>query len=657
VNTIIRGKPISDSDSSKAREPVGATEEQLHDAIESISEGVILWDKDERFVFCNTRYRDAFSEIADLLVPTMTFPEFCRSSAERGLVATETHDLETWIRARLARFRTPGETIIHQHRDGRWMQTRDYETRDGGTLIVRTDITEQKLVEENLQKAHATLEEKIEERTNALQKSQTLYQGIVEDQSEFISRFTPDGTRTFINGAYSKFLGETDDKLTSVSLYNAIHENHRGEFKTTIASFTPDNNRKEHEQLILRFDDEFRWVHWIDRAVFNEQGRLVEIQSVGRDVTDHRQAEILNTRLGRIVDRSLNEIYTFDSQTLKFIQVNRGAQINLGYTMEELEELTASDIKPNIPRHEFDELIRPLRDGSEEKIVFETVHQRKDGSTYDVEVHLEVMQTETPAVFVAIVQDITERKRAEEDLRRALVNAEQANQAKSEFLATMSHELRTPLNAILGFSEILSGQYLGPTGKEKTREYAKDINASGEHLLELVNDLLDISTIEAGKHSLVKEQLSISDTVQDCTKFIAENMESKGIELVINKLDKLPSFYADRRAIRQILLNLLSNSTKFTAEGGKITLSVTASSEQTTFKVTDTGIGIPAEKIPKLTDPFVRGEQNPHKSVDGWGLGLSIANSLVELHDGTLEIESIVDKGTTVTVTLPNSET
>lgn len=249
---------------------------------------------------------------------------------------------------------------------------------------------------------------------------------------------------------------------------------------------------------------------------------------------------------------------------------------------------------------------------------------------------------------------VIERIQAEEEIRVALVEAEQANQAKSEFLATMSHELRTPLNAILGFSDILSNQYFGPPGEGKYREYAMDIHSSGEHLLELVNDLLDLSTIEAGKQSLVKEELPADEIVSECLRIVGEKAYNVGLELVMNVPKGNTPLFADRRAIKQIFLNLLFNAVKFTPEGGKVTISAKASKQNTTFNITDTGQGISDEELPTLTEPFVRSERDPHKTVEGWGLGLAITNSLVELHDGKMDIKSTIGKGTTVTLAFPN---
>jgi PAS domain S-box-containing protein len=254
--------------------------------------------------------------------------------------------------------------------------------------------------------------------------------------------------------------------------------------------------------------------------------------------------------------------------------------------------------------------------------------------------------------YQAVGHDITERKQAEDGRRDALAEAETANKAKSEFLAAMSHELRTPLNAILGFAEILMREYLGPIGDRKYAEYATDIHSSGEYLLSLVNDLLDISTIEAGKTSLVKEQMEVAEVIAESLHMVSDKAAENSIELVATETGPLPLLFADRRAIRQILLNLLTNALKFTPEGGTVTVSATSSNEKATFTIADTGIGIAADRLSEVTSPFTRGEKDPYKS-EGWGLGLAITKSLIDLHDGDIAIQSELGKGTTVKVELP----
>jgi len=489
-----------------------------------------------------------------------------------------------------------------------------------------------------------------------LDETKKQYQAVVEDQTEMISRHLPDGTRTFVNESYCKYLGKTREQLIGQSAYAEMPADDLQRLKAIYSSLTPDKPTGEFEFSFSAPNGETVWQLWTKRAFFDEVGRVVEYQSVGRDISTRKRTETLNARLGRIVEQSLNEVYVFDAQTFRFLQVNLGARNNLKYTMEELRHLTPLDIKPNFTRQQFEDVIKPLRDKTEDKIIFVTVHRRKDGSDYDVEIHLQLIDTETPEVFGAIIQDITERKHAEASLRTALVEAERANNAKSEFLATMSHEFRTPLNAILGFSEMMRAQYFGPLGSKNYNEYANDIYDSGEHMLELVNDVLDIAAIEAGKRSIVKEVITIDELLKSCIRNVEEAAEQKIINLSVDVAEDLPLLYADRRSTIQVIHNLLSNAIKFTPRDGKVSVSASAADHEIVIKVMDSGIGISADHLPEITEPFIQADADPHYTQEGTGLGLSIVKSLVEAHDGTLNIESEIDKGTTVTVSLPSHE-
>ncbi|MBC8239766.1 MAG: PAS domain-containing sensor histidine kinase [Alphaproteobacteria bacterium] len=252
--------------------------------------------------------------------------------------------------------------------------------------------------------------------------------------------------------------------------------------------------------------------------------------------------------------------------------------------------------------------------------------------------------------------DITRGKHAEKALQSALVDAERANTAKSEFLATMSHEFRTPLNAILGFSEMLRAQYFGPLGSDNYREYAHDIYTSGAHMLSLINDILDISAIEAGKRALVKEAINVDDMLKICIKGVEKMADDGGIKLSLDVPHGVPLLYADKRSAIQIVQNLLSNAVKFTDRGGDVTVSAVPGDQKLMIKVQDTGAGIPPDKLQDITDPFFQTHSDPHIAQQGTGLGLAIVKSLVEAHDGELAFESETGKGTSVTVTFPSDE-
>lgn len=252
-----------------------------------------------------------------------------------------------------------------------------------------------------------------------------------------------------------------------------------------------------------------------------------------------------------------------------------------------------------------------------------------------------------------IMQDVTETMKRENDLVKAKENVEKAYAAKTQFLANMSHELRTPLNAVIGFSEMMERQLLGPIGNDKYLDYISGIRKSGEHLLSLISDILDMSKIEAGKYELSLEEFNLTKTARLAVHMVEGRAMNDNVKIIVQALSEKIDIVADRRAVMQIVLNLLSNAVKFSHKNNNVTLTIKNDDDFAFISVEDHGIGIPANKLARITEPFEQVENHYSREYEGTGLGLSITKELTEIHGGEINIKSAVDVGTTVLIKLP----
>jgi signal transduction histidine kinase len=275
-------------------------------------------------------------------------------------------------------------------------------------------------------------------------------------------------------------------------------------------------------------------------------------------------------------------------------------------------------------------------------------HQR-DGRIFEI-----IHQPLADGAIVSTFSDVTEREAHEATLRAARETAEAASRAKSAFLANMSHELRTPLNAIIGFSEVMRNELMGPIGSERYRNYAGDIHGSGRHLLQLINDVLDISKIESGKAELREEQVDLGRVIDECASLIAPQAAANALSIKVDVTNVLPELRGDTRAIKQVLLNLLSNAIKFTPSRGEVALTARVNeADDLELAVSDSGIGIAEEDAERIFEPFYQVDSDLSRRFEGTGLGLSLVKGLVEMHGGTVKVRSAPDQGTVFTVTLP----
>ncbi|MGA7495678.1 MAG: PAS domain S-box protein [Isosphaeraceae bacterium] len=412
------------------------------------------------------------------------------------------------------------------------------------------------------------------------------------------------------------------------------------------------------------------------QVVRDEGGKAIRMFGTVQDITEQRQLEealsqeAIRRRI--LVEQSSDGIVVLDEDGLVFEANQRFGEM-LGYTAEEVSQLHVWDWDVQWTR---EELLRIVRSADESGSHLETRHRRKDGTLLDVEISGNGALCSGRKLIFCVCRDISRRKQAEKDIRNlnaslerrvaertselVAANAELARAArlKDEFLASMSHELRTPLNGILTMSESLQEQIYGSLNAGQERAI-RDIEECGRHLLALINDILDVAKIEAGKIELETHPVSVQSLCQSSLRMVKDAAHKKKIEVSLAVDETVPVLIADERRVKQILVNLLSNAVKFTPEAGKIGLQVVGDrlNHQLRFSVWDTGIGVSAEEQPRLFKPFSQLDSGLARKYAGTGLGLALVKRLTEMHGGSVGVVSQPGQGSRFTVSLPWIET
>jgi PAS domain S-box-containing protein len=341
-------------------------------------------------------------------------------------------------------------------------------------------------------------------------------------------------------------------------------------------------------------------------------------------------------------------------RTLQLTFVSPRVHDALGYHPREIIGRSLSDL-PQRPAPRLQALIAGERHQPFRDIEIEVKHRSGDVLLFRLN-GLPVYCPDSGSFlgYRGTAENVTALRQREEALIGAKESAELANRAKTEFLANMSHELRTPLNAVIGFSEIMESELLGPLGSSQYKSYAADIHESAQHLLTLINDILDVAKIEAGAHELRDEEVDPYDIVSAVERLVSERAARAVLKLSTDLPSGLPKLRADERKLKQVLLNLLSNAIKFTPEHGRVALAARLNNDGSfIFEVSDTGIGIAAEDIPRAFAPFEQVDSRLSRQFEGTGLGLPLSDGFVRLHGGTLELVSTPGKGTRAVVKLP----
>lgn len=366
-------------------------------------------------------------------------------------------------------------------------------------------------------------------------------------------------------------------------------------------------------------------------------------------------AERAARQMRRVVEGSRQGIVVRTNERLLYM--NDGFARMIGYAdAHELREQPAATMNSSIHPDDVEMIVGRVEArmrGLEITPHYEFRLLHRDGSTVWADAQAALVDWDGVPASLSWITDITARKRAEEDLIRAKEAAEFANRAKTEFLANMSHELRTPLNAILGFAEIIANEMFGPC-KPQYAGYAHDIHASGKHLLELINDVLDLAKLEAGKLELHESEISLPDLIEQCLNLVRPKADEGQVHLATDIGSGTPTLKADPRALRQVLLNLLSNAIKFTPGGGTVTVRLRdGGAKGIAIAVCDSGIGMSPADIEVALAPFGQVDSALARRHQGTGLGLPITHSLMRLHEGELLIDSTPGKGTIITAVFP----
>lgn len=394
--------------------------------------------------------------------------------------------------------------------------------------------------------------------------------------------------------------------------------------------------------------------------VLDEDGGVLALDVIGQpDIADQsilqRERDDAISMLTSIFDVSEVGIVVSDEKG-NMVRVNESFVRTFGWSKDDLindhiTSIITPDERARAIKNNEEFLAGNIRGSGEVRIIC------KDGHIANVlftSAPLELSQKRK--FLVTTVMDITLRKQMEHSLIEAKDQADTANRAKSSFLANMSHELRTPLNAIIGFSDMMISETFGPVNNSKYEEYLQDMNASANHLLDIINEVLDMSKIEAGRLELDESYVDVGQIIKNAMRMMASRAFGSGILMETNVHGELPHLYADERLLRQILINLITNAVKFSASGARVLVSAALEPDRSMrVSIQDEGSGIPEDRIQQALEPFGQVSEGPDQSQkQGTGLGLPLAKAMVELHGGRLDLTSELGRGTTVDIIFPS---
>lgn len=473
-----------------------------------------------------------------------------------------------------------------------------------------------------------------------------------------------------------RLFGLGPNQLSGNSYLGFLHKDDHQQFidESTDAAAKRLNNFSRKPYRLKNTAGQYRWIREVASTKRDNLGEVTHFNGYLVDITEQFQAGQKLNRFARIVSQTVEEIYVIEADSLNILEANERACSNLQFNTDELlgkslPDLLCGEDNRNALRQSFKKLI----DEKTESLVFENIHQRKDGSSYPVENHAHYLGSEIPAVIVVISLDITERKQAELELKRhrdhlqemvdeqthdlivAKEQAEQANRAKSEFLANMTHELRTPMHAVLSFAEL--GQARSAKAVPETMmSFFQQIHNSGKHLLGIINDLLDLSKMEAGQMHYEITATDLKALISQCVDSLHPLASKQQISIQTDFPSEQTVCQCDSKRIFQVLTNLLSNAIKFSPENSTVLIHVEPhklnAKDAMKIAVIDQGIGIPDDELESVFDKFIQSSKTK-TAKGGTGLGLSISREIIHHHQGTLSASNNTDKGACFSILLP----
>ncbi|SDE12967.1 PhnD/SsuA/transferrin family substrate-binding protein [Desulfuromonas thiophila] len=460
---------------------------------------------------------------------------------------------------------------------------------------------------------------------------------------------------TRFNERWAEMIGYALDDLAPISIQTWSDLVHPDDLKHAELAlkrhFSGDSPVYECEFRLRHRDGHWVWV--LDRGKVlsrTEEGQPLMMFGTHQDISERKLSELEKKRFDRIFDQSVNEIYLFDADTLRFLQANRAALDNLGYSEQELRQMTPLDIKPEYDLASFKQAIQPLVEGRADKVVFETVHQRKNGLSYPAEIHLQLVEIDNEAIYVAIVLDVAQRKKAEQSLRVALKELQRSNRDLEQFAYIASHDLREPLRMVSSYNRLLADRY-GDRLDEDARDFLAYSLDGAQRMQQLINDLLAYSRLTTQGKAF--EQLSLTMVVEEAQKNLQLLIEETGAAI---SCEAPVEVEGDRVQLIQLFQNLIGNSLKFHREGivPAIRISATADSEAPSMvrvAVSDNGIGFDPSQAEEVFAMFKR--LHDREQYAGSGIGLALCKRIVENHGGSIWCDPTPEIGTTFYLTLP----